>query len=800
MNKLRENTVNRHTRKEDNLMQQSVSRYLPYWPLFLISAILGLVVAFIYIRYKTTPVYEANAKIIIKDEKKGTEESKLLESLDLISSKKIVENEVEIIQSRKLMEGVVRNLGLYAPIYQKGRVHTVLAFTKFPIAVFAKSPDSLKTAENIEISFNPKEELVTLNNQNKYPLDEFVETPFGELKFVINKNFSPAIEETESQDRPSQFFLSLTPPSAVAGAFLTGLKADPTSKLSSIVDLRYRDQNPVRAEKILNELIHVYQLTANEEKDLLAKNTLDFVTERLNIVAHDLDSIQKEVQQYKSSNQAVDISTQGQLFLQNVSANDQRIDEVNTQLDILNQVEKYVKSNTNSPSGIVPSTLGVSDPLLSQLTEQLYNTELEYNKLKKTVGENNPNLVALSDKINKLKPSILSNIQSQRQTHQATKRNLITSNNAYNSLLRAVPTKERQLLEISRAEQLKSNLYEFLLQKKEESEIAAASNVFNSKVVDYAIVNWKPVGPKKLLIYLMALMVFIGLAGVLIFVKEHLTGKLLYRSEIENLTDIPVLGEIAYEKSEQGIVIKKGTRSFVAEEFRKLRISLSFLGIEGDRKKKILITSSIPGEGKSFIATNLAISLSLTGKRVVLVDIDLNNPTINKILNIERQKGITEFLQKKTNIENIIRSVEKFDDLYFISPGLTLPDSPTELLANSDLKDLIQYLDKNFDFVIIDTSPIALVTDGYLLSELSDATLYVARHNYTPKVFIKRLEESFHINPIKNPAIVFNGVKPRGFLKKSYGYGYGYGYDYVYGKKNPYQKGKEKGKLNKVLE
>ena len=757
--------------KEENMIQMIVSKYLPYWPLFLLASLVAVGLAYTYLRY-VTPIYEATATLIIKDEKKGNEESKLVESLDQISSKKIVENEIEIIQSRKLMENVVRTLGLYAPIYEKGDVHTVLAYTKSPIKIIAIYPDSLKTFNSIDIDYFNNTRQVLLNHKYKYPLDEVVLTPFGKLKFIANPYFTKL-------DLPNkQLFFSLTNPKIIASAFLAGLTAESASKSSSIVDLSYKDEDPIRAENILNQLIDAYQKSANDEKDALASNTLSFVNDRLVIVSHDLDSIEKKIQQYKSGNSAVDISAQGQLFLQNVSANDQKLGDVNTQIAILNQVENFVKTKDNTKGGIVPSTLGVNDPLLSQLIDKLYTSELEYDQLKKTVGENNPSLVAIADRINKIKPSILSNINSQRQSLNATRQNISSTNGSYNSMLQTVPQKERQLLDISREQQIKTNLYAFLLQKREESEIAYASAASNSRIVDYAQSNPYPVSPKKRLIYLASIVFFMGLCAAIIFIKEFLTGKVLYRHEIESLTSIPIIGEVAFDKSNDKIVIEKGRRSFVAEEFRKLRISLSFLGIDSSHKK-ILITSSISGEGKSFISANLAVSLSLSGKKVVLVDMDLNNPTINKILNVNREEGVTEFLEGEKDPEQIIKHVEAHENLFFVSAGVVLPENPSELLANGKVNELINYLENVFDLVIIDTSPIVLVTDGYLLTGLCDATLYVIRHKYTPKMLIKRIDENNHINPINNPAIIFNGVKMRGFFKNNYGYGY----DYVYGNK-----------------
>ena len=763
--------------QEFNFMQQIASKYVPYWPLFLVAVILAIGVANISLIYET-PMYEATATIIIKDEKKGNEESKLVESLDQISSKKIVENEIEIIQSRKMMEDVIRDIGLYAPIYEKGDVHDALAYTSSLVSIVALFPDSLHYFKSIDINYT-NERQVLLDHKYYYPLDSFVKTPYGRLKFVSNKYFS-------GDTSHKQLYFSLNQPKNLVAAFLGGLQAEATSKLSSIVNLTYVDLNPIRAENILNQLIKSYQESANEEKVVLARNTLSFVNSRLALVSHDLDSIERRVQQFKSSNQAVNISEQGQLYLENVSTNNQKLGDVNTQVAILDKVDDYVKSNNNSKDGIVPSTLGISDPQLSQLIETLYNSELEYDKLKKTVGANNPSLVAIKDRINKIKPSILSNINSQRQSLIATRENIASTNNHYNSVLQAVPQKERELLDITREQQIKSDLYSFLLQKKEESEIAAASSSANSRVVDYAQSGGNPVSPNGRLIYAFFIILFGGLVGVFIFIKEFLTGKVLYRQEIELLTSIPIIGEIAFDKSRDKIVIEKGQRSFVAEEFRKLRISLSFLGIDFSHKK-ILITSSISGEGKSFIAANLAVSLALTGKKVVLVDIDLNNPTLDKILNVTREEGVNEFLEGKKEPEEIIKTVKKHENLFFISAGAHLSSDPTELLSNGKVSDLLNYLENIFDFVVVDTSPIVLVTDGYVLTALCDATLYVVRHNYTPKVLIKRIDENIDINP----AIIFNGIKIRSFFKNNYGYGY----DYVYGNKD--HKRSEKKKVKK---
>jgi capsular exopolysaccharide synthesis family protein len=767
----------KNTKEEDeeSLLQQLASKYLPYWPWFLLAFVIAVAGAFAYLKF-ATPLYEAKAAILIKDEKKGNEESKMAASLNLISSNVIVENEVEVLQSYSLMKKVVNALHLYAPVFKEAKLHPVSAYGNSPVMIEVPSPDSIKEFTNpdsikkynkIYFSYDQNNRSVALG-KNKYPVEEFVNTPYGTLKFVPNTGY-------QKEDKPESFYFSLANPASVVPGVLGSLKVESAGKLSSIINLSYRDAVPARAEDVLSELITTYRQSEINEKDTLAKNTLVFVESRLRLASNDLDSIEKKIQQYKSGKGAVDISTQGQLYLQNVSANDQKLSEVNTQISELDQVEKFVKNNEYG-GAIVPFSVavGVSNPVLSQLIDQLYTTELQYEKLKKTVGENNPNLVAIQDQINKIKPNILQNIQSQKQSLLAARENINLTNGSYNSILQGVPQKERQLLDISREQQIKSNIYAFLLQKREESALAYASTVSNNRVVDEAHTMPDPVSPKKMVVYLIALVACLGLTVAIISAREGLMGKVQYRSEVESRTTIPIIAEIDFDKSKSPVVITNGKRSFLSEQFRKLRISLSFLGID-NRHKKILLTSSIPGEGKSFIAANLAISISLTGKKVILADLDLNNPTLSTILKVDHQHGVTEFLTGEKEPEEIINRIAGHENLFFISAG-TIPENPSELLSAEKAKELLEYLENCFDVVIVDTSPVGLVNDGYILTGLCDATLYVVRQNYTPKTLIKKIDENNRVNPITNPAIVFNGVKTRGFLRNYYGYGYQYGY------------------------
>jgi capsular exopolysaccharide synthesis family protein len=762
-------------KESPGMIQQIVSKYLPYWPLLIVFGFLSLAGAYAYLRY-ATPIYEATATLIIKDDNKKAQDSKIMQDMSAIAAQKDIDNEIDVLKSRALMEGVVKKLCLYAPMSRKGNIKANDAYLLSPITIEAQNPDSIEQVEEVDFNYDKNTQTVLINGKDKYPINQFVTTPYGVLKFAPNKYYKPFLESGK------QLSFSLDDPRNVALGIAKGLAV--TGTKSALIDLSYKDPIPTRAVNILNTLINIYEEKSIEDKNSEARKTLSFIDEQLGLLKRDIDSTQKKVEQFRSGGNAVDPAGQTGIAMAGQATAAQELDKVSTQMKVLDEVEKYVTSKS-AQGGMVPSTLGINDPTLATLANKLYTSELEYEKLKKTTGENNPRVLALADEISRMRPSLLDNIQSQKANLSSTRQSLYASSGTYRAQLSTMPGKETKLMEISRELQTKNENYNYLLSNKQKAELSLASALSGYKVVDSALAGKFPVSPKRIMIYILAVMAALGLFVATIIVKDSFTGKIKYRNEIEKMTSIPIIGEIAFEKTNSPLVIEKGTRSFVAEEFRKLRISLSFLGIDAAHKK-LLLTSSISGEGKSFIAANLAVSISLTGKKVVLVDLDLNNPSLSKMLNVNYEDGVTEYLNGEKSAEEVINKLDTHENLYFISAG-SLPENPTELLANGKVKPLIDYLESNFDMVIIDTSPAVLVTDAYILSGMCDATLYVIRHNYSPKMLIRRIDESNQINPIHNPAIVFNGVKTRGVFKNNYGYGY----DYVYGNKERGRKTKK---------
>lgn len=751
----------------NNIGGQIVFKYLPYWPLFLLLTAAAVIGSWLYLRY-TTPLYESSARILIKDEKKGTEDSKALEEFNILSTKKIIENETEVIQSRTLLSEVVDSLDLYAPVYEKGKIRNASAYLSSPIHIEARDPEHIHPVAHVDFSYDAATAMVRIDKAD-YPLGQWAKTAYGELRFTRNPKFN-------GEALPAgRLFFALAEPKNVVTSIQSGLKVTTSSKQSSILTLTLQDEVPDRGEDILNGLLSAYSMAMVNDKNILAANTLSFVEERLKTVEKDLDDIEKKNQQYKARKGAIDIGEQGRLFLQNVSQNDQKLGDINMQLAVLNQVEQYVHAK-NPGSSLVPSTFGVSDPVLSQLVEKLSSSEMEYESLKKTTAENNPTMLALTDKIEKIRPSIMENIQAQKRSLEASRNNVSAANGTYTSMLQGIPEKERELIDINREQSIKNGIYSFLLQKREETALTHASTVSDSRIIDRAESSSSPVSPKRKVVYLLAVMLAMFTSIGVVTAKEGFNRRILFRHEIEQLTTAPIIGEIAVERSKNPIVIGDSKKTFIAEQFRKLRTSLKFIGVSSKRKR-ILVTSAISGEGKSFVATNLALSLALTDKRVVLVDFDLNNPSLPKKLKIKDHKGVTEFLMGETEVEDIVRTTDIHPNLFFISTG-RLPINPSELMMNGKAEELLNQLDGLFDYIIVDTAPVSPVTDAFILSPFCDATLFVVRHKYTPKVFLQRIDEECKINNLSNMAIVFNGVQPRGFGSKNYGYGYGYGYIY----------------------
>jgi tyrosine-protein kinase Etk/Wzc len=756
--------------QDESLLSELIVKYKPYWPVFVILAFLCLTISFVYLKY-AQPKFRASASLIIKDEKKGYEDPRLMESLNPMGAKKIIENEIEVLQSRTTMEKIVKQLRLYAPVYEHNGLVKRRVYEQSPINIEVASPDLISDSrKDLRIAFSKNNDSIVIDGIYNGVSGQWINTAYGPLKVRLSR------DKINTEDAVTYSF-RLQDVQKSARQIIEQLKVHSANKLSSIVELEYKDCTPVLAEDILNQIIISYNDDALFEKNNAAQNAIKFIEGRLTVIGNDLTEIERKIEHYKANSGAVDISKQGQLFLETVRDNDKKLSDINLQIAVMDDLAKQLSSNAYM-NGVQTATVGNLDPLLNQLIASLNTAELDRERLKKTVAVNNPVLVALSDQINKIKDDIFTVIQNQRKNLAATKQNLSYTNANYNGMLYSIPVKERELLELSRDQEIKSGIYSFLLQKREESELSYASNIADSRVVNNASASKIPISPNNYLVYAIALFSIITLPVGIIGAKETLASNILFRNEIERLTTIPIIGEVSFHKSATPLAVETGKRSLVAEEFRRIRYALQH-NLNKNTNKKILITSSISGEGKSFISANLAISFSMTGKKVALVDFDLHQSSLEKIFGSENRIGLSEYLTGKATLQDLPMGVEHYDNLYFITAGKAEND-PSESLEGERSELLLKYLDDHFDLVIIDCSPLALVTDANYLSGYCNTTIYVVRHGYSPKFILKRLDENNAVNPLVNPVIIFSGIRNRGFTgnRNSYGYGYAYGLDH----------------------
>ncbi len=743
-----------------NLIEDISHKYIPYWPLLVLLAIPCIMLAWVYLKFKQ-PVYEIAATIQVKDGKKGVNDDQITESINMLSAKSIVENEVEVIKSKTFVDEVVKDLHLYAPTYQKGRFVEKSAYETSPVVVQAEDPENLKEAKKVPYKYDFNKKVVTLGSK-QYPINQYVSTEYGRLMFTQNPHFR--------KSSPGDLYFSLIEPRNVSAGLYAGLDVSATSKLSSIVKIKFKDPVPQRGEDIVNAMIVKYNEASAEQKTGLAKNTIAFLDQRIAKVVSDLNGVEGRISNYRSREGVVNLTDQSRLYLQNVAMNDQKLSDLNVQLSVLNQVEKYITSKA-STAGIAPSTLGVNDPMLSNLLEKYYDAELQYERLKQTTAENNPALQTVVGQVNTLKPAILENVRNQRINVQASLSNLALTNNNYNSALGTIPAKERELINVSREQSTLNSLYNFLLQKREQTALAYSSAITESQVIDKASASILPVSPNKGFTYGAALVLAIVLTIAYIIYRDILSNKVLFRNDITNQTVYPLLGEISHVRKGKQMLLTGKDFATAQDEFKQLCIAAGFFS-KDNRNKKVLITSSNEGEGKSLVIANIALTLAQAGKKVVLIDADMLTGKLTKTFRAFNTAGLSEFLNNEVSSPAEIIKASGYKNLSVIPSG-DGGNGDADLLLNGNLEVLLQYLDDKFDFILIDGVAVNPSAHPYILSDLCDATLYVIRHRHTAKSVIKKLDETNELKPLKGLALIFNGIKARGFILKTKGFGYG---------------------------
>ena len=767
--------------EEENIDLRSIAyRYIRNWYLFVIFLLMAFVGAFFYLLY-TRPVYEVSSVVLIKDDKKGLGSNDFLKDLEMMGGNKIVENEMEVFKSRSLMKKVVESLRLNVIYTKNTRPVSIDLYGKSPVWIQIEQlpnpvyPDKF-TVRKLDRS---KFELLTENKViGTYSFGQaVVQSQLGKFRVFINNNVPQNKEDIDIQ------FANVD---RVIQGNLGKLDVSLLNQKSTVLKLSYQETSPNRGRDILRKLHEEYILASLGDKNTEASNTLRFIDERLRLISTELTDVEKDVEVYKSAAGFTDISSESNLFLEKVKETDSKLNEVDIQVKVLEGVEKFL----NTPGSNVSSvTSMINDPSLSLLINKLSDLELQREKYARTVQAGNPLLETVNTQVANTKAAVRENINNQKKGLIISRTNLASLNRSIESSIRSIPKKEREFVSIKRQQGIKESLYLLLLQKKEETAISYASTVSDSRLIDEAFVSPAPIKPLPNIVYLIGLLIGLGVPIVIINVKALLNNKITSRAELEQKTNsIPILGEVGSKpKSIAGPLLDTKSNNFIAEQFRILRTNLQYL-IQGQKScKKILVTSSISGEGKSFIAMNLASSLASAGQKVVLVNLDIRKPKLHEYLNLSNNKGVVNYLIGQGKAADFVQKTP-IENMSFVASG-PIPPNPAELLSGTKLAEFIAELEKEYQYILIDCSPNGLVTDAQLAAPLVDATVFIVRHEYTPQGAMLPLANLYKEKKFPSLTVIYNGVKG----SSSYGYGYGYGYGYYGESGNPSMWSKLKG-------
>jgi len=782
-----------NTQKTDQgeFIKTEIYKYLSYWYLFVIGVVLALIVGFIYLRY-TPKIYSSIAKIKILDKGKGLE----LPSAGFVFNRSNInlENEIEILKSYRIIEQVVENLELNMRFYEEGNVLTT-EIDRLPFSVVKTIPNESTnwasytieiTAEGFQIGRTGAENKQTFSKYST--LGTVHQLPF-ELNPEGRKDFSELIGKV--------YLIKFSPLESETRNLKYQLDINKQGKGSDLLELKFTSQSKSKNERIINELIRVFNLDGIEDRQDVSLRTMRFIDERFKLLVEELDSIETNIKTFKQNNNLISVETDAELGLTQRTESEAALFEIENQLLLADLLKESLKEGLTKQE-LLPANLGLSNTSINSAISDYNEVVLQLRELKTSAGANNPQVILLKQEMNDLQNNIISSLEAYDNQLNVTKSQLDRKNQRFSAKVYSIPTKEKVLLDIKRQQQIKQTLYIFLLQKREEAAINFAITEPTIKVVEYALSSGGPISPIPRKIYLTALIVglIIPLAGIYGF--NFMNTKVKTKADlINNIGAIPILAELPSVKGTNLLFENPLDRSVQAEAFRILSANVEYIlpASQENRNngKVVYCTSTIKGEGKTYVAMNLSLALSSINKKVLLIGADLRNPQIHSYISRDKNhKGLSDYLYDDSSEweSSRIKGYEKHPNHDILLAG-SIPPNPTQLLTNGRFEKLLDDAKLIYDYILIDTAPTIPVTDTLLIAKYADATLYVVRADYTEK---KLLEFSKNLNDsekVKNMAYVLNGVG----AKRSYGDSYNYGYGYGYG--NQGIKPKKKGLFNR---
>ncbi len=744
-----------YSQSEKNDFKRFFYKYLRYWYLFLISIIVCLGLAVLYLKY-ATPKYLISSSLLIRDIDKGPDFQSgdpVFKELDIFNSATSIENEIEELKSATLMERVLTELSLQTGYFVAGALKKKEIYgDNLPISVRVDTLTEAAYKKQIAITIkNSSVFQLKDGDSTTYRFGEPIVRPYGSFTVLIT---SPALV-----NQPRHVFITFQNVKDLTTAYSSALTVAQTNKKANVLTVSLVNELPQKGVAILNKLIEVYNKENQEDRNRLAINTINFIDDRLKNLTSDLSNTEKSIEEFKRQNQVTDVRSEASAYQEESRSYNKQLSDLNIQLDVLESLEKYL-SRQKDQYELVPSTLRISEPTLIELVGKFNDLQQQRERVLRSAEPANPLVVSINEQLASLRISILENLRTIKRELSVTRGNIAYRASNFQARINQIPTIERGLSTISRQEGVKRDLYVFLLQKREESALSLAATGSNTRVIDPATASKAPVEPKKPVIFGLAIVLSLLLPFGFLFVRDFLSDKVQRKKDISRATDVPILGEIIHHKRKNKslVAITHTSRAPIAEQFRLVRSNLDF-ATTGHEKQVILITSSIPGEGKTFVSINLSISLSLTGKKVVLLDCDLRRPSVLAGLGMRNEKGIATFLDDDgVSIDALLSSPPTAPHLSVIGSG-RIPLNPAEFIMNPKMGQLIAKLRDRFDYIIIDSAPVGQVADTFSLAPFIDVTVFVVRYNYTPRSQIDTINDIVHNGKLSHPMIILNDAR-----------------------------------------
>jgi len=744
-------------------------KYVRFLPVFILSLALTLFGAWLYLRY-ATPIYRSSGTLRIKNDKQqGNSDDQKLAQLALNSDIQNIENEIEVLKSKPLMERVVDALNLQISYNAVGKIKSPDIYKQCPFLLqIFELYDSSRSFE-LDIKFS-KDSVFKINNEGEnFKLGELFKNRFG--VFRLNRN--------PYSSTGKEYIVGWHATDQVTAQLVGAIQVTPKNG-TDIVVITIETTSAQKSADIVNQLMTEYGEMTKEDKSAEAALTLVFVDNSLKSVQREIDSIQKEKTDFQKVNNLIDLETQTQTYLTNISDADKSVQDQEILMNVAGLMENYLQDKQNDyktvPSSLVLTDLTLSSKIDEYNKDQLYRASL----LQSHIPPTNPLIKEQDVLIEKLRTDILEALRNIKTSTTVALNSYRQRESVAQGLVKALPPQIKQLNEFEAQLTSKMGIYQYLMEKKLETTISQASTLSNSKVIEKSVAGSQPVKPNRRSVQLLAILAGIGIPALIIFMMEVVNDKVTTRFDIEKITQTPILGEVGHSYSNETLVVNKTNRGMVAEQFRIIRSNLQYI-LNKIEKPVIMVTSSFSGEGKSFVTTNMGAVLALAGKKTIVIEFDIRKPKIFTGLGLSKAPGVTNYILGKADIKDLPMLVPGYDNLYVLSCG-PVPPNPSELLLESRVDDLFDYLRRNFDVILVDTAPVGMVSDAMTLGRFANCTMYIVRQGHTYKKQVALIDEFYREGKLPKVSIIINDVK----VKPGYGY-YGYGrYGYGYGYKSKY--------------